>query len=308
MPAIYMSISTTPGEGERDAKGNIQPNSKFPDMKALADFVHSKGLKLGIYSSPGAKTCAKFEGSLGHELQDAQTYAAWGIDYLKYDLCGLREQMKAASTPEAAHKVMIDAYAKMRDALRSAGRPIVYSLCQYGEDAVWEWGPDVGGNLWRTTGDITDKYARMAEIGFSQAGLGRFAGPGHWNDPDMLEVGNGGMTADEYRTHMSLWAILAAPLLAGNDLTTMTPETVAILTNREVIAIDQDLAGKQGDRFERRGSCRSMGAGSGGWIKGGGYLQSAPNATRSSGRFWHHGLQGSCEGAGSLARERLGQA
>jgi alpha-galactosidase len=249
---LYINIDDT-WEGERDGKGNIQPNSKFPDMKALADFVHSKGLKLGIYSSPGAKTCAKFEGSLGHELQDAQTYAAWGIDYLKYDLCGLREQMKAASTSEAAHKVMIDAYTKMRDALRSTGRPIVYSLCQYGEDAVWEWGPDVGGNLWRTTGDISDKYAKMAEIGFSQAGLGRFAGPGHWNDPDMLEVGNGGMTADEYRTHMSLWAILAAPLLAGNDLTTMTPETLELLTNHDVIAIDQDAAGKQGDRVSAEG-------------------------------------------------------
>ena len=240
-------------EGGRDAKGNIQTNSKFPDMKALADFVHSKGLKLGIYSSPGAKTCAKFEGSLGHEVQDAQTYAAWGIDYLKYDLCGLREQMRAAPTPDAAHQIMANAYTKMRDALRSTGRPIVYSLCQYGDDAVWEWGPTVGGNLWRTTGDISDKYARMAEIGFSQAGLARFAGPGHWNDPDMLEVGNGGMTADEYRTHISLWAILAAPLLAGNDLSTMTPETVALLTNNDVIAVDQDAAGKQGDRVTSEG-------------------------------------------------------
>src|SRR5712671_5339604 len=217
----YINIDDT-WEGERDAKGKSQ--------------INSKGLKLGIYSSPGAKTCAKFEGSLGHELQDAQTYAAWGIDYLKYDLCGLRVEMRAAPTPEAAHKMMFDAYIKMRDALRSTGRPIVYSLCQYGNDAVWEWGPSVGGNLWRTTGDITDKYARMAEIGFGQAGLARFAGPGHWNDPDMLEVGNGGMTTDEYRTHMSLWAILAAPLLAGNDLSTMTPETVALLTNRDVIA------------------------------------------------------------------------
>ena len=248
----YINIDDT-WEGERDASGNIQTNSKFPDMKALADFVHSKGLKLGIYSSPGAKTCAKFEGSLGHELQDARTYAAWGIDYLKYDLCGLRTEMRAAPTPEAAHKIMVDAYIKMRDALRNTGRPIVYSLCQYGNDAVWEWGTTVGGNLWRTTGDISDKYAKMAEIGFSQAGLARFAGPGHWNDPDMLEVGNGGMTAEEYRTHMSLWAILAAPLLAGNDLSKMTPETVALLTNRDVIAVDQDAAGKQGDRVSAEG-------------------------------------------------------
>jgi alpha-galactosidase len=161
--------------------------------------------------------------------------------------------MRVAPTPETAHKIMVDAYVTMRDALRNTGRPIVYSLCQYGEDAVWEWGPTVGGNLWRTTGDITDKYARMAEIGFGQAGLAQFAGPGHWNDPDMLEVGNGGMSVDEYRTHMSLWAILAAPLLAGNDLATMTPETVALLTNREVIAVDQDAAGKQGDRVSAEG-------------------------------------------------------
>ncbi|HEY4381871.1 MAG TPA: glycoside hydrolase family 27 protein [Acidobacteriaceae bacterium] len=248
----YINIDDT-WEGDRDADGNIRANSKFPDMKALADFVHSKGLKLGIYSSPGAKTCAKFEGSLGHEVQDARTYAAWGIDYLKYDLCGLREQMKAAGTPEAAHQVMIDAYKKMDKALRSTGRPIVYSLCQYGNDAVWEWGPSVGGNLWRTTGDISDKYSSMADIGFGQAGLARFAAPGHWNDPDMLEVGNGGMNTDEYRTHMSLWAILAAPLLAGNDLSTMTPETIALLTNRDVIAVDQDSAGKEGDRVSAEG-------------------------------------------------------
>ncbi|HEX7158122.1 MAG TPA: glycoside hydrolase family 27 protein, partial [Edaphobacter sp.] len=179
---VYVNIDDT-WEDERDAEGNIRTNSKFPDMKALADYVHSKGLKLGIYSSPGAKTCAKYEGSLGHEEQDAKTYAAWGIDYLKYDLCGLRDQMKAAPTPEAAHQIMVNAYVKMRDALRSTGRPIVYSLCQYGNDAVWRWGADVGGNLWRTTGDISDKYASMSQIGFSQAGLARFAGPGHWNDP-----------------------------------------------------------------------------------------------------------------------------
>jgi len=248
----YINIDDT-WEGERDAQGNIQTNSKFPDMKALADYVHSKGLKLGIYSSPGAKTCAGFEGSLGHEEQDAKTYAAWGIDYLKYDLCGLRVQMRAAGSHEAAHKIMVDAYVKMRDALRSTGRPIVYSLCQYGVDDVWEWGASIGGNLWRTTGDINDTYTRMADIGFNQIGIAQYAGPGHWNDPDMLEVGNGGMTTDEYRTHMSLWAILAAPLLAGNDLATMTPETQAMLTNHDVIAVDQDKLGKQGDRVDANG-------------------------------------------------------
>jgi alpha-galactosidase len=248
----YINIDDT-WEGERDSSGIIHSNSKFPDMKALADFVHSKGLKIGIYSSPGPKTCAKFEGSYGHELQDAQTYAAWGIDYLKYDLCGLRDQMKAAESPEAAHKIMVDSYIKMRDALRSTGRPIVYSLCQYGDGAVWEWGASVGGNLWRTTGDINDHYVRMETIGFSQAGLSRFASPGHWNDPDMLEVGNGGMNTEEYRTHMSLWAILAAPLLAGNDLSQMSPDTKAILMNKDVIAIDQDPLGKQGDRVSADG-------------------------------------------------------
>ena len=249
---VYVNIDDT-WEGRRDAQGFIHSNNKFPDMKALADYVHSKGLKIGIYSSPGPKTCAGYEGSFGHESQDAETYAAWGIDYLKYDLCSLHDQMQTAGSPEAAHKVMVDAYVKMRDALRATHRPIVYSFCQYGFDAVWRWGASAGGNLWRTTGDIKDNYDRMAEIGFGQAGLAKFAGPGHWNDPDMLEVGNGGMSAEEYRTHMSLWAILAAPLLAGNDLTKMTPETLALLTNREVIAIDQDPAGKQGDRFSAEG-------------------------------------------------------
>ena len=243
---VYINIDDT-WEGERDSNGVIHSNAKFPDMKALADYVHSKGLKLGIYSSPGEKTCAGFAGSYGHEEQDAKTYAEWGIDYLKYDLCSLGERMEKAE-PQVARQIMRDAYIKMHKALLKAGRPIVYSLCQYGYDSVWHWGADVGGNAWRTTGDINDTYTRMAEIGFGQAGLARFAGPGHWNDPDMLEVGNGGMKPEEYRTHISLWAMLAAPLLAGNDLTAMTPETVAMLTNRDIIAIDQDKAGKQADR------------------------------------------------------------
>jgi alpha-galactosidase len=252
----YINIDDT-WEGQRDAAGEIHPNAKFPDMKALADYVHSKGLKLGIYSSPGPKTCAGYEGSQGHEAQDAKTYAAWGVDYLKYDLCSLGPSMIAAGSIEAAQAIELKAYQTMGQALRATtnatGRPIVYSLCQYGFDQVWRWGGSVDGNLWRTTGDIEDKYARMAEIGFGQAGLSRYARPGNWNDPDMLEVGNGGMNAVEYRTHMSLWAILAAPLLAGNDLTRMTPETLAILTNREVIAVDQDPAGAQGDRVKAEG-------------------------------------------------------
>ena len=250
---VYINIDDT-WEAGRDAKGVIQTNRKFPDMKALADYVHEKGLKLGIYSSPGPKTCAGFEGSYGHEEQDAQSYAAWGIDYLKYDLCSFDKIMEAAGSPEAAHKLMLGAYTKMHNAILKTGRPMVFSLCQYGADAVWRWGASVGGNAWRTTGDISDNYERMTDIGFGQAGLAKFAGPGHWNDPDMLEVGNGKMNAEEYRTHMSLWALLAAPLLAGNDLSTMKPETIAMLTNREVIAIDQDRLGKQADRVWAEGS------------------------------------------------------
>jgi alpha-galactosidase len=251
---LYVNIDDT-WQGERDAQGNIQANSKFPDMKALADYVHSKGLKIGIYSSPGPKTCAKYEGSYGHEAQDAKTYAAWGIDYLKYDLCSYGQNMmaEAPNDPQKANQMMKDAYEKMQKALLATGRPIVYSFCQYGKDAVWEWGPSLGANLWRTTGDIDDTYDRMTLIGFSQAGLSKYAGPGHWNDPDMLEVGNGKLKPDENLTHMSLWVLLAAPLLAGNDLSQMKPETLAILTNREVIAIDQDPLGKQGDRVSQVG-------------------------------------------------------
>jgi len=248
----YINIDDT-WEGERDKDGVIHPNAKFPDMKALADYVHAKGLKLGIYSSPGPKTCAGYEGSYGHEAQDAKTYAQWGIDYLKYDLCSLGDRMRTAGGLDKAHEMELEAYRKMDAALKATGRPIVYSLCQYGVAAVWRWGDDVGGNLWRTTGDITDKYARMIQIGFGQAGLSKYAKPGRWNDPDMLEVGNGGMNAGEYRTHMSLWAILAAPLLAGNDLTKMSSETLSILTNREVVAIDQDPLGRQGDRVQAEG-------------------------------------------------------
>ncbi len=230
-------------QGQRDEKGILHPNTKFQDMKALADYVHSKGLKLGVYSSPGPKTCGGYEGSFGHEQQDAETYSEWGIDYLKYDYCSFRGDVTT----------QIAAYRKMHDALEKTGRAIAFSLCQYGMDRGWSWGRSVGGNLWRTGGDIKDSYDSMAYIGFGQNGLERFAGPGHWNDPDMLEVGNGNMSKDEYLTHMSLWCILAAPLLAGNDLTKMTPETLQILTNREVIAVDQDPAGIQGHRVAQEG-------------------------------------------------------
>jgi alpha-galactosidase len=252
---IYVNIDDT-WEGDRDANGVLHTNSKFPDMKALADYVHSKGLKIGIYSGPGTKTCAGFAASLGHEEQDAKLYADWGIDYLKYDLCSfipdvMRKQ--APDDPAAQMRMMHEAYEKMGKALQATGRPIVFSLCQYGWDAVWEWAPALGGNLWRTTGDISPRWDRVYAILEQQAGLEKYAGPGHWNDPDMLEVGNGKLSLDENRAHFSMWAMLAAPLLAGNDLTNMKPEVKSILTNRDVIALDQDPLGKQASRIYSEG-------------------------------------------------------
>jgi alpha-galactosidase len=244
---LYVNIDDT-WELARDSQGNLGTNSKFPDMKALADYVHGKGLKLGIYSSPGPTTCAGYEASYQHEAQDARTFAQWGIDYLKYDWC-------SASRPYAPDSATMQAaYARMGEALLASGRPIVYSLCQYGMHDVGEWGAKVSGNLWRTTGDISDNWKSMSNIGFDlQPGREKFAAPGHWNDPDMLEIGNGGMTDMEYRTHMSLWCLLAAPLLAGNDLRDVKPAILEILTNKEAIAVDQDKLGKQGVRVAKNG-------------------------------------------------------
>ena len=226
----------------RESDGTIVADAKrFPNgIKKLAYYVHSKGLKFGLYTDAGRLTCQKRPGSFEHEFQDAKTYASWGVDYVKVDWCNAE-----GLDPEVQ-------YAKFRDALAQAGRPIVFSICDWGVKAPWHWAPHIG-NLWRTTGDIADNYDRMSVIGFSQNGLEKFAGPGHWNDPDMLEVGNGGMNRDEYRTHMALWAILAAPLLAGNDLRTMTAETRELLTNSEVIAVDQDPKGLQGHRLWEEG-------------------------------------------------------
>ncbi len=233
---VYLNIDDT-WQGVRDEKGNLGSNKKFPDLKALADYIHSKGLKFGIYSSPGPRTCADYPGSYGHEQQDANTFAAWGVDFLKYDWCGAR---MIYGTPD-----LQPVYQKMGDALLATGKPIVYSLCEYGDGHVERWGAKAGGNLWRTTGDIRDTWSSMRANIERQAPTAPFAGPGHWNDPDMLEVGNGGMTEAEYRTHMSLWAITAAPLLAGNDIRSMTPATRETLLNREVIEVDQDALGKQ---------------------------------------------------------------
>lgn len=234
----------------RDPQGNIVPDPKaFPSgMKALADYVHSKGLKFGIYSDAGTRTCQNRPGSRGYEFQDARQYAAWGVDYLKYDWCNHSTQDSRAS------------YSLMRDALAASGRPIVFSICEWGSTKPWLWAGNVG-NLWRTTGDIKDMWARKGKHGYMgwtniidiQNGIGSYAGPGHWNDPDMLEVGNGGMTVPEYQAHFSLWCIMAAPLIAGNDIRSMSPEIKDILTNKEVIAVDQDRLGKQGNRVRKNG-------------------------------------------------------
>jgi alpha-galactosidase len=252
---VYVNIDDT-WEGTRDETGLLHTNDKFPDMKALADYVHSKGLKIGIYSGPGNKTCAGFPASLGHEEQDAKMYADWGIDYLKYDLCSFIPDVMQKQAPDdktAQMKLMHEAYVKMGKALQSTGRPIVFSLCQYGWDAVWEWAPALGGNLWRTTGDIQANWNSMYTILSQQEGLEGYAGPGHWNDPDMLEVGNGKLSLAENRTHFSMWAMLSAPLLAGNDLPHMKPAIKDILTNKDVIAIDQDTLGKQASRVYSEG-------------------------------------------------------
>lgn len=253
--------------GNRDSLGFIHPDPKrfSSGMKALADYVHSKGLKLGIYSDAGSQTCGGRPGSRGYEFQDAMTYAQWGIDYLKYDWCNT-EGLKAEG-----------AYKTITAALRKAGRPIVLSICEWGTDKPWTWGQSVG-HLWRTTGDIYDCFDCINDHGSwkswgvmqildKQEGLRQYAGPGHWNDPDMLEVGNGGLSVTENKAHFSIWAMLAAPLIAGNDLRSMSADTKAILTNKEVIAINQDPLGVQGFKHSMKDSVHT-------WLKplkGGGW-------------------------------------
>jgi len=299
-------------EGARDAKGVLQGNKKFPDMAALGAYVHARGLKFGIYSSPGEMTCGGYPGSLGYEELDAKTYASWGVDYLKYDWCFYKtvasnlaaerqgkllpdhaarlkqlaeeynplnasrvrprppemakrmkeieeEQKRILSAIPAAQRdaidreIAMDSYGRMGKALEASGRDIVYSLCQYGMAGVWEWGPQVGGQLWRTYGDITPKWSAFQAIIRRQQGLEKWAGPGRWNDPDMLEIGNGSLTPDEMHTQMTQWCILAAPLLIGTDLTNMDALVKSILTNDEVIAVNQDVLGKQGWMLRKTG-------------------------------------------------------
>jgi alpha-galactosidase len=241
----------------RDKDGKINCNKKFPDMAALCEYIHGLGLKTGIYSSPGPFTCAGFTASYQYEEQDAQRLAEWEFDYLKYDWCSYDNIAKDRSLAE-----MKKPYEVMRAALNKVNRDIVYSLCQYGMGDVPTWGAEVGGNCWRTTGDINDSWGSMAGIGFSQNRWKEFAGPGHWNDPDMLVVGKvgwgpnlhpTGLTPDEQYTHISLWCLLAAPLLIGCDLADMDEFTLGLLTNDEVIEVDQDPLGRAADRITQDG-------------------------------------------------------
>lgn len=308
-------------QGKRDADGMIQSNEKFPDLKALSDYIHSKGLKFGIYSSPGPLTCAKFEASYGHEDQDARQYGNWDVDFVKYDWCSygkIADEWRAAKyapflppdeaprfkqltderTPLAAiwykHRtpeqqarfdvldkeyqgflnkikpsdkapiemeIFQKPYILFRQSLDKVKRDIVFSYCQYGYGKVWEWGEKLGGNCWRTSKDISACWTHpekrgIADIGFAQSGLEKHAGPGHWNDPDMLEIGNGKMTPDEQYTHMSLWSLLASPLLIGCDMTKMNPLTVSLLSNDEVLDVNQDPLGKQAGRISLKGDAQ----------------------------------------------------
>lgn len=265
----YMNIDDG-WEAERDAKGILQPNNKFPDMKKLADDLHKEGIKLGIYSSPGPKTCGGYEGSYNYEQIDIDTWAAWGIDYLKYDLCSynnLPVMRKNLYYPpndwmpviksKKDFEIVKAPYVKMQKCIEKANRDIYYSLCQYGIGEVWKWGHEVNAQSWRTTGDITDTWESMAGIGFKQAPLAPYAKPGRWNDPDMLVVGRVGwgpalrasrLTPNEQYTHISLWSLLASPLLIGCDMAQLDDFTLNLLKNSEVIAINQDVLGKQAVR------------------------------------------------------------
>lgn len=308
----YINMDDTWEGKQRDADGKIQSSAAFPDLKNLSDYIHGQGLKFGIYSSPGPQTCARALATYQHEDQDAQSYADWGVDYVKYDWCSYGNiaskitlerygallspedsaQLKAMTdqraaiprgrgrTPEqtalnAELTAKIDAitakidpekkkeidlvilqepYQKFRESLDKVDRDIVYSLCQYGMGNVSAWGDKVGGNLWRTTGDISANWASIQRIGFAQDKLAQYASPGHWNDPDMLEVGNGRLTPDENYTHMTLWCVLAAPLLIGCEMPKMDAFTVSLFSNDEILAVDQDSLGKQGYRLKQEGT------------------------------------------------------
>lgn len=244
----YVNIDDGWEAAARTKQGEILSNDKFPDFKALTDYIHGLGLKFGIYSSPGHITCGGHVGSYQHEEIDAKTWERWGVDYLKYDWC-----FDEGQNPQAAYKTM-------SDALKASGRPIVFSICEWGNSQPWTWAKGIG-HLWRTTGDIINAFkginywggCGVVEIIDKNADLHKYAGPGHWNDPDMLQVGNGVLTMEENRSHFTMWCMLAAPLLAGNDIRKMDKETLGILTNKEVIAVNQDKLGKQGGRYMKVG-------------------------------------------------------
>jgi alpha-galactosidase len=245
-------------QGDRDGQGVLHgAEGRFPDMHALGDYIHSRGLKYGVYSGPGPKSCGGDTDSYGFEDQDAAMWASWGADYLKYDLCSYRQFIMADLEKNqglrAAYNSEEAAYEKMHQSLRKTGRPIYFALCQYGDDEVWKWAPKVRATMFRTTDDIADNWLSMSGIGFAQAGLSPYIDKGHYADPDQLEVGNGGMTPTEYRLHFSLWSMLAAPLILGNDLTKMDADTLAIVSNKEVIAIDQDPLVHAADRIWAHG-------------------------------------------------------
>src|SRR5262245_28467912 len=249
----YQFVSIDDGwEGRRDANNVLQPNEKFPDMTALTNYIHAKGLKAGIYSSPGKTTCQGLPGSLGFEEIDARTWAEWGFDLLKHDWCSYGSTM-----PDQPLVDLQKPYIVMRDALNKVGRDIVYTLCQYGMGNVWEWGEKVGGNFWRTTGDLTDVWSNMAAVGFRQAGREKWSKPGHWTDPDMLVIGKVGwgpnihdtrLTPNEQITHITLWTIQAAPLLIGADMAQFDKFTTDLMTNHEVLEVNQDVLGRGGSR------------------------------------------------------------
>lgn len=271
----HNSPDPTLGGPGRNAEGRIVPNPRFPDMKSLSDYIHARGLKAGLYSSPGPWTCGGCMGSFGFEELDALIYAEWGFDYLKYDWCSYDPKKETPRGDDQAMEKFIGSiepgklrefmvpYARMRAALDKAPRDIVYSLCQYGMGDVWTWGDQVGGNCWRTTGDITDTWQSLSSIGFNQAGHERYAGPGRWNDPDMLIVGKVGwgpqlhptrLTPNEQYTHISLWCLLSSPLLIGCDMTQLDEFTRSLLTNDEVLEVNQDPLGRQAARVVQKGT------------------------------------------------------
>ena len=245
--AGYVYVEVDDGwQGVRDAEGVLHPNDRFPDMKALGDYLHSKGLKFGLSTSAAPKSCDDFEGSYGHEAADARAFAEWGVDYLVYDWC-------SANALHMSQAEMQGVYQRMGEALRASSRDIVFAVSQAGDFDVGQWGAKTGANLWRTNRDIDESWSSIAEAGFSQNGKESAAAPGRWNDPGLLQTGIVGVSADEYRMQMNLWAVLAAPLMIGNDVRNLSRDATALLANRELIAIDQDAQGRQGKRIAQVG-------------------------------------------------------